>query len=37
MYKGDVNLIIEKLSQIKVKDIWMEEPNLEDIFMHYYE
>ena len=37
IYKGDVNLIIEKLSQIKVKDIWMEEPNLEDIFMHYYE
>lgn len=37
MFKGDVNSIIEKLSQIKVKDIWIEEPNLEDIFMHYYE
>jgi len=37
IFKGDVNLIIEKLSKIKVKDIWMEEPNLEDIFMHYYE
>jgi len=37
MFKGDVNLIIQKLAQIKVNDIWIEEPNLEDIFMHYYE
>ncbi len=37
MYKGDINLILKELSKIKVDDITINEPSLEEIFMHYYE
>jgi ABC-2 type transport system ATP-binding protein len=36
-YKGDINIIIKKLSEIDLMDIVIEEPTLEEIFMHYYE
>lgn len=36
-YKGDVNKIISILSGLKIKDLLIEEPTLEEIFMHYYE
>ena len=36
-YKGDINVITKAISSIKVSDINMEEPTLEEIFMHYYE
>ncbi|GEM02928.1 ABC-2 type transport system ATP-binding protein [Halolactibacillus halophilus] len=36
-YKGDINLITKALSSIDAKDITIEEPTLEEIFMHYYE
>ena len=37
LYKGDINAIIKKLSEIDLTDIIIEEPTLEEIFMHYYE
>ncbi|MFA9396657.1 MAG: ABC transporter ATP-binding protein [Clostridiaceae bacterium] len=37
LYKGDINLIVEKICKIKIKNLWVEEPDLEEIFMHYYE
>lgn len=37
MYKGDMNTILEKISELDIKDITIAEPNLEEIFMHYYE
>ncbi|WP_066503176.1 ABC transporter ATP-binding protein [Abyssisolibacter fermentans] len=37
MYKGDINLIISILSKMKVKNLLVEEPTLEEIFMYYYE
>ncbi|WP_102399364.1 ABC transporter ATP-binding protein [Haloimpatiens massiliensis] len=37
LFKGDVNLIMKKLSQVEISNIWIEEPDLEEIFMHYYE
>ena len=36
-YKGDVNKIIKILSGLTIKDLLIEEPTLEEIFMHYYE
>lgn len=37
LYKGNVNLIMKKLSDIELLNIGIEEPSLEEIFMHYYE
>ena len=37
MYKGDANELIGKLAQLDVARIHMSEPDLEEIFMHYYE
>jgi len=36
-YKGDINVIMRKISENEVSDVTIEEPTLEEIFMHYYE
>ncbi|SHE40620.1 ABC-2 type transport system ATP-binding protein [Seinonella peptonophila] len=36
MYKGEVGNILEKIWRLQVSDVSIEEPALEDIFMHYY-
>ncbi|MHB8133519.1 MAG: ABC transporter ATP-binding protein [Anaerolineaceae bacterium] len=36
-YKGDINAVLQKISSIQVTDVTIEEPTLEEIFMHYYE
>ena len=36
-FKGDINTVLQKLSGIQVADVTIEEPTLEEIFMHYYE
>ncbi|XMB72910.1 ABC transporter ATP-binding protein [Mycoplasmatota bacterium WC30] len=37
LFKGDVNKIVKIVSALKLTDITIEEPTLEEIFMHYYE
>ena len=37
LYKGDINVIMKKISDIDITNVWIEEPSLEEIFMHYYE
>ncbi len=37
LFGGEVSLIIEKLHVRKTKNLVVEEPTLEEIFMHYYE
>ncbi|HNX92768.1 MAG TPA: ABC transporter ATP-binding protein [Syntrophomonas sp.] len=37
LFKGDINLILKKLAYVEIKNIWIEEPSLEEIFIHYYE
>lgn len=37
IYKGDVNPITRILGKTDLKDILIEEPTLEEIFLHYYE
>ena len=36
-FKGDINEVLQKISQFQVTDVSIEEPTLEEIFMHYYE
>jgi ABC-2 type transport system ATP-binding protein len=37
LYSGDINQIMKKISAIELTNLWIEEPDLEEIFMHYYE
>lgn len=37
IFKGDINTVIKKIAEIEIFNIWIEEPDLEEIFMHYYE
>ncbi|MHB1390365.1 MAG: ABC transporter ATP-binding protein [Thermoleophilia bacterium] len=36
LYKGDVNTVARKVAQIDLVDLMVGEPDLEEIFMHYY-
>ena len=36
-FKGDINMIMRLISEKEVSDVTIEEPTLEEIFMHYYE
>ena len=37
VYSGDMNLLLKALSEKDVKDLSIEEPSLEDVFMQYYD
>ena len=37
LYSGDMNTLISRLSKGNVKDLSISEPDLEEIFLHYYE
>ncbi|MFZ7133619.1 MAG: ATP-binding cassette domain-containing protein [Eubacteriales bacterium] len=37
LFKGDINGIITQISHHRLKNLLVEEPTLEEIFMHYYE
>jgi len=36
-YKGDINTVMHRIGALTVSDVTIEEPTLEEIFMHYYE
>ncbi|MEK9138669.1 MAG: ABC transporter ATP-binding protein [Bacteroidota bacterium] len=36
-FKGDINAVTHKIGEMTVSDVAIEEPTLEEIFMHYYE
>ena len=36
-FKGDINTVLQKIAPLQVSDVTIEEPTLEEIFMHYYE
>jgi ABC-2 type transport system ATP-binding protein len=36
-YKGDINQVTQILSGMQLQDVVIEEPTLEEIFIHYYE
>lgn len=37
VYSGDINTLLHTLSGCQIQDLCIEEPSLEDVFMHYYD
>ncbi len=37
IFSGDMNTVIEKMVERKINNLIVEEPTLEEIFIHYYE
>ncbi len=36
IFKGDINEILKEISKHQIRNLLVEEPSLEEIFMHYY-
>ena len=36
LYGGDINILLQELSKHRILDLSISEPDLEEIFMHYY-
>ena len=34
LFSGDINLVMDKIAGLKITNLWIEEPDLEEIFMH---
>ena len=37
LFKGNINVVMKKIADLNLTNIWIEEPSLEEIFMHFYE
>lgn len=37
LFRGNINSIMKKISELEITNVWIEEPDLEEIFLHYYE
>jgi ABC-2 type transport system ATP-binding protein len=37
LFRGNINAIMKKIVDLELVNLWIEEPDLEEIFMHYYE
>jgi ABC-2 type transport system ATP-binding protein len=37
LFSGNINTMMKKLADIELTNLWIEEPDLEEIFLHYYE
>jgi len=37
LYKGNINQLIHQLSEVELTNLTVEEPSLEEVFMHFYE
>lgn len=37
IFSGNINDIMKRIADIEITNLWIEEPDLEEIFMHYYE
>jgi ABC-2 type transport system ATP-binding protein len=37
LFRGDINEVMKRIAEIDISNLWIEEPDLEEIFMHYYE
>lgn len=36
IYTGDIKRLITGIGQMDIRNLWIEEPSLDDIFLHYY-
>ena len=37
MYSGDIKTLLAVMAEGSIRDLSISEPDLEEIFMHYYE
>lgn len=37
LFRGNLNDVIKKIAELDIANLWVDEPDLEEIFMHYYE
>ena len=37
LFKGNLNIVMRKIAELEIENLWIEEPDLEEIFLHYYE
>lgn len=37
LFRGNINTVLKKIAEMEIANLWIEEPDLEEIFMHYYE
>jgi ABC-2 type transport system ATP-binding protein len=37
MFSGNVDSLVKALARFQISDLHLEEPTLEEIFLHYYE
>jgi ABC-2 type transport system ATP-binding protein len=37
IFRGNINGIMQKISETEIANLWVEEPDLEEIFMHFYQ
>lgn len=37
LYSGEIKELLNKLAELPIQDVLIEEPSLEEVFMHYYE
>jgi ABC-2 type transport system ATP-binding protein len=37
LYKGELSILLKELSQLSIENITITEPDLEEVFLHYYE
>lgn len=37
LYSGDIKILLAKLSKMNIRDLSISEPDLEEVFIHYYE
>lgn len=37
LYKGEINSLLKELSKMEIEKLTIAEPDLEEVFMHYYE
>jgi ABC-2 type transport system ATP-binding protein len=37
LYQGEIGILLRDLSQLPIENITIEEPDLEEVFMHYYQ
>ncbi|WP_058300780.1 ABC transporter ATP-binding protein [Gorillibacterium timonense] len=37
LFRGDLGMLTAKLASMSLTNLWIEEPDLEEIFLHYYE
>ena len=36
LFRGNLNSVMKKISDVEIANVWIDEPDLEEIFMHYY-